>query len=219
MPRSVISLGGRFGYTDQGETPNTQMAVFDYGPTQMIFEVRGLPTSSYRGQGVGNIFHLEEGIIAGNTFYPRGSTTPAPMPTVERASRGPGGGDHFANFIAAVRSGRREDLNADILEGHLSSALGHLANLSYRLGADVSFEPRPGGFGKNPEAMDTLARLEEHLGDNQLKLEGLRLRVGRRLELDHSSHWPGEAIRGDDEASRLLTRQYRAPFVVPERVS
>lgn len=215
MPRSVICVGGRYGYTDQGETPNTQMAVFDYGATQLIFEVRGLPTANYHGQGIGNIFHLEEGTIAGNTFYPRGSNFPAPMPRVEGLPRGPGGGDHFANFIAAIRSGRREDLNAELQDGHYSSALCHLANISYRLGEEVGFEPRPRSLGKNGEALDTLARLEEHLGDNRLKLEGLRLRVGRRLDIDVR----GENFRGDAEANRMLTRAYREPFVVPDRVS
>src|SRR5262249_31851503 len=47
LPRSVISVGGRFGYSDQGETPNTQVSIFDYGPTQLIFEVRGLPSPDY----------------------------------------------------------------------------------------------------------------------------------------------------------------------------
>ncbi len=42
LPKSVVSLGGRFGYSDQGETANSQIALFDYGDTQLIFEVRGL---------------------------------------------------------------------------------------------------------------------------------------------------------------------------------
>ena len=58
LPRSVLSVGGRFGYADQGQTPNTQMAIFDFGPTKLIFEVRGLRTDRYRGELVGNIFHI-----------------------------------------------------------------------------------------------------------------------------------------------------------------
>src|SRR5262249_35454987 len=104
LPRSVICLGGRFGYTDQGETPNTQVALFDYGDTQLIFEVRGLKTGPFQGQGVGNIFHLEEGTIAGTKFYPKGSDAPAPLPALEtKVKRGPGG-DNFGNFLAAVRT-------------------------------------------------------------------------------------------------------------------
>src|SRR5690606_26096105 len=97
LPKSVISLGGRFGYEDQGETPNTQVAIMDFGETQLIFEVRGRPCDKYMDQGIGNVFHLEGGTIAGNTFYPKGSTKPAPLPKVT-AKRGPGGGNHIANF-------------------------------------------------------------------------------------------------------------------------
>jgi predicted dehydrogenase len=214
LPRSVVCLGGRFGYTDQGETPNTQVAVFDYGQTQLIFEVRGLPTDPFQGQGVGNIFHLEEGTIAGTQFIPRGRTLAEPLPRVDAIPRGPGGNDHFANFIAAVRSRRREDLNADILDGHYSSALCHLANISYRLGRQEPFQPRTRAFGNNQAATDTLARMEEHLGQgNHLRLQGLSCRVGRRLQIDAAA----ERFVRDDEANRMLTRAYRAPFVVPER--
>src|ERR1043166_7528184 len=49
LPRSVVTVGGRFGYTDQGQTPNTQISLMDFGETKMIFEVRGLsPMGSYR---------------------------------------------------------------------------------------------------------------------------------------------------------------------------
>ncbi len=216
LPRSVVCLGGRFGYTDQGETPNTQVAVFDYGQTQLIFEVRGLDTPAYQGQRVGNIFHLEGGTIAGNQFFPRGSDRAAPLPRVQQpARRGPGGTDHFANFIAAVRSRRTQDLNADILEGHYSSALCHLANISYRLGEQVPFNrqgARP--LGDNREAVETLARMEEHLRGVGVRLEDTTYRVGRRLVLEGNT----ERFQNNDEANRLLTRQYRQGFAVPERV-
>ena len=215
LPRSVISLGGRFGYTDQGETPNTQVALLDYGATQLIFEVRGLPTEKFHGQGVGNIFHLEGGIIAGDKFFPKGGDKEAPLPVAKDAGqRGPGG-DHFGNFIAAVRSRKTTDLNADILEGHYSSALCHLANLSYRLGEAVPFNPKTKAFGDNKEAYETLARVEEHLSQgNGLKLDGMTYRLGRKLAVDAKT----ESFVSDSEANKLLTREYRKPFVVPEKL-
>jgi predicted dehydrogenase len=212
LPRSVVCVGGRFGPSDRAETPNTQIAVFDYGPTQLVFEVRGLSTRPYGklrdGHGVSNVYHLEEGTIYGNVFYPRNSETPAPLPRVETQRRP--GNNHFANFIAAVRSRRRDDLNADILEGHYSSALCHLANISYRLGTDVPFNPRTRAFGDNQEAYETLARMEEHLRDNQLKLPDMRYRVGRRLTIDAKA----ESFVNDAEAGRLLTRDNRTGFAV-----
>jgi predicted dehydrogenase len=65
LPKSVVSLGGRFGYKDQGETPNTLVTIFDYGESLLLFEVRGLPTEG----GVGN----------DQTFDRQSSASPRPI--------------------------------------------------------------------------------------------------------------------------------------------
>src|SRR5262249_49333723 len=215
LPRSVLSVGGRFGDADRAQTPDTRLVLFDYGQTKLIFEVRGLRTDNSRGQGVGNVSHLEAGTIAGTQFFPRGSDRAAPLPQVEGAGRrGPGGGDHFANFIAAVRSRRTQDLNADILEGHYSAALCHLANISYRLGRQVPLGGQDRPFGDDTDGAETLARMREHLREVGVRLDGTMYRAGRRLTLDAGA----ERFQGNEEANRLLTRPYRAGFVVPERV-
>ncbi len=215
LPRSVVSVGGRFGYTDQGETPNTQVTLMDFGDTKLIFEVRGLtPMGDYRGQGVGNVFHLEQGVIAGNRFFARGQGAGEAIPNLN-PRRGPGA-NHFANFIAAVRSGRRADLNADIEEGHYSAALCHLANISYRLGSNAAFAPRTRAFGDNRDAVETLERMEAHLSGapHNLRLADMQLKVGPRLEVQART----ENFNGNADANRLLTREYREGFVVPDRV-
>jgi predicted dehydrogenase len=245
LPRSVVSLGGRFGYTDQGETPNTQIALMDFGETQLIFEVRGLKTDAYQGEKIGNILYLEGGMIARGKFYAKGSDKGEPLPGVvwpeprqpgagrpagprEPGAGGPAGprqpgaggpgfrdpsNNHFGNFIAAVRSRKTSDLNADILEGHYSAALCHLANISYRLGEPVHFNTMAKAFGDNKEAYETLARMDEHLTKgNGLKLDGLAYRLGRKLTVDAK----GESFVGDLEANQLLTRPYRKPFVASE---
>ena len=213
LPKSVISLGGRFGPKDHGETANTQVSVFDYGETQLIFEVRAMQSDDYYGQGVGNVYHYEEGVLAGNRFYPNGSKEPTRLDFQPELKRGPGG-NHFGNFIAAVRSRKTEDLNADILEGHYSAALCHLANVSYRLGEDAPYSAQAKAFGDNKAAAETLERTNEHLKENGLKLEELTYRVGRMLKFDASA----EKFVDDSQANALLTRNYRAPFVVPEKV-
>jgi predicted dehydrogenase len=212
LPKSVISLGGRFGYSDQGQTPNTQVAVFDFGETKLVFEVRGLPTEGLRGEKVGNVFHLEAGTIVGGRFYPKDSDKPAALPKVE-AKRGPGGGN-FGNFIAAVRSRKADDLNADILEGHYSSALCHLANVSYRLGAGGPVDKTKSLLSGDKDAAEAVERMKEHLAQNGVALAGLDCRVGRRLAFDPRT----ERFVGDDEANKLLTRDYRKPFVVPQKL-
>jgi predicted dehydrogenase len=214
LPKSVVSIGGRFGPQDHGQTANTQICIYDYGDTQLIFEVRGLKTDEYHGQKVGNVYHYEEGVLAGGKFYPKGSTEPTKLDFEPELKRGPGG-DHFGNFIAAVRSRKADDLNADILQGHYSAALCHLGNVSYRLGQDVPYDAQRKAFGDNQAAAETLARMNEHLKDNGLKVEELTYRVGRMLKFDASA----EKFIDDSEANSLLTRNYRAPFAVPDRVA
>jgi hypothetical protein len=218
LPKSVVCLGGRFGYTDQGETPNSQIALMDFGDTQLIFEVRGLQTDTYLGQKIGNTLHFEEGTIAGSRFYPKGKEKGEGEPLKVRAERrGEGNeGGHFGNFIAAVRSHKTSDLNAPILEGHYSAALCHLANISYRLGELVPFNTQTKAFGDCKEAYETLERMEDHLTrNNGLKLAGLEYQLGRKLTVDAKS----ESFVDAPEANKLLSRPYRKPFVVPESLS
>ncbi|HAK94138.1 MAG TPA: gfo/Idh/MocA family oxidoreductase [Planctomycetes bacterium] len=214
-PASVISVGGRFGYEDQGQTPNTQVSVMDFGETKLVFEVRGLKTGGFHGETVGNIAVFEKGVVSGgDKFFPTGSTQAEKLPDVS-AQRGPGGGI-FRNFITAVRSRRIEDLDADILEAHYSAGLCHLPNISYRLGEEVPFRPITKSFGDDKVAADAFARMEEHLsGPNKLTLDGIRYRLGKMLKFDGAK----EQFVDCPEANALLTRNYRAPFTIPDKVS
>ncbi|MDB5309675.1 MAG: iolG 9 [Gemmataceae bacterium] len=210
-PKTTISLGGRFGYTDQGQTPNTQITVMDYGETLLIFEVRGLKTAPQNGQTIGNILHFEAGTVAGGKFYPKGKSEGEPLPKVDVQPEKKSG-DIFGNFIACMRSRKVEEQHADIAVGHVSAGLCHLANISYRLGAETAFNPRTGAVAGNDFATETLAKTEEHLKDNGVVLDDAKLRVGRKLEFDAET----ETFKNDPDANALLTRKYRAPFV-PDR--
>src|SRR6185369_10923749 len=68
LSNSVFSIGGRFGYVDDGQTANTQICVFDYGDSELTFEVRGLPTKDYKGATVGNVFHCSDGYLVCDGF-------------------------------------------------------------------------------------------------------------------------------------------------------
>ena len=215
LPKSVFSLGGRFGYTDQGQTPNTQIAVFDYGETQLIFEVRGLKTENYYGQNVNVTLHFEEGVVAGGKFYPNGKKEPEALPKIEVPAERNRSGSIFGNFIACVRSRQREALQAEILEAHYSSALCHYANASYRLGEEVPFNSKSQTLGDNKEAAETLARMQQHLqGENSLELSGQKYRLGPTLQIDATT----ETFVNSPAANQLLTRPAKAPFAVPEKV-
>jgi predicted dehydrogenase len=213
LARSVLSVGGRFGYVDDGETANTQIAVFDYGDAEMIFEVRGLPTKQQRNVSVGNIFHCADGYLV-IPSYNGAVAYGANGQEVQRFNQAGDNaeGQHFTNFVNAVRSRRSQDLKGEILEGHLSSALCHLANISYRLGQQQAFQPRNAKlFGNNQAATDTLISMEEHLAANNVQLANSQLTVGPRLTLDVKA----ERFVDNAQANAQLTRQYRKGFEVP----
>jgi predicted dehydrogenase len=211
-PKSVMTFGGRFTGKDQGETPNTEVTVMDYGETLLIFEVRGQKSEPYYGQGVGNVLHFEAGIVAGGKFYPKGKTASEPVVKVE-AEKKPAG-DHFGNFIDCVKTRKVETLNADIAVGHISAGLCHLANISYRLGTDEKWSERSGLLKGDSPSAESFARTADYLKANGVKLEDQTLRVGRHLEFDGET----ETFRKDPDANALLTRKYRAPYIVADKV-
>ncbi len=222
LPKSVLSLGGRFyNEPDDGVTANSQVCVFDYGDCELIFEVRGWPSKSpfpakkYPDDGkpknhVGNIWYGTEGIIA-STDYSNATVFNKDGEVIKEFK---GGENHFANFIKAVRSRQRQDLHADILEGHLSSALCHLGNISLRLGTPQPFNKPTNAFGDDKEAVATFDRMVEHLKDNRLELSEMNYLVGRKLSIDTMR----ENFGTDKEANQMLTREYRKGFEVPEKV-
>jgi predicted dehydrogenase len=209
MPKRVVGYGGRLGYEDDGETPNTHVAVLDYGDSQLIFETRGLKTMDYMGARIGNVFHGTEGYVV-LTSYAGGA---AFDPAAKMITTFTGGGDHFRNFIDAVRSRKLDSLHGEIAEGHLSSALCHLGNISYRLGEPVAFGTRPHVFEENEAALETLQRFEQHLAENGVDTQQTYYRMGPRLTIDAKR----ENFKHHREANALLFREYRPPFVVPKK--
>jgi len=205
LPTRVMSMGGHYMFDDDQETPNTQVCTleFEVGGKKklLVFEVRhwmsnheggigegrggseadgvppaeGQPQAASKGRAprgadpntIGNIFYGSKGylVISGYTTYKTflgRSQDPGPTKT--------GSGNHHANFFQAMRSRKIEDLNGDIQEGYESAVSMHLANISYRTGRAINFDPKT------------------------------------------------EKIVGDAEAAKLATRQYRAPFIVQEKV-
>ncbi len=215
LPKTVLSLGGRIGHKDQGQTPSTQLAFMDFGGTELIFEVRGLKSKAFMGESVGNILHFEGGTVAGNKFYPKGGGSPELLPKPERGNQDEDEGGHFGNFIRAVRSRKVDDLKADILVGHYSTALIHFANASYRLGQEAPFGAEAKSVDGYRDAEEAIERMKEYLAkENHINLSDWRLTIGRKLTIDAGS----ESALGDAAANKLLTRNYRAPFTVPEKV-
>lgn len=207
LSKGVLSYGGRFGYEDSGETANSQTVIHDYGDKSLVFEVRGLSTEPLRGAKVGVIFEGSEGFVV-LTSYEGGAAFDLNGKMVKTFK---GGGDHFGNFFTAVRSRSISDLNADIEQGHLSSALCHLGNISYLLGEQVAFAEVPDRLKDYAGATGDYERFSRHLTDNKVNLESTPIRLGAALALDPAA----EKFVGNSQADAMLTREYRAPFVVP----
>ena len=213
LPKSVVSVGGRFGYVDDGETANTQLSLYDFDDAQLIFEVRGLKTDAYKGAMVGNIFFGSEGYVV----CPSYSSGVAYSPDGKKLQEFKGGGEdsHFANFVKGVRSRKITDLNADILEGHLSSALCHLGNISYRLGTEATFDKDVTAFTDCKDATEAVVRMQQHLKDNNIDLSTAIGRIGPKLAIDPKT----ETFLGNNaKANAMLFREYRKGFEILEAV-
>jgi predicted dehydrogenase len=180
-PDKVTATGGHFMFDDDQETPNTLTATFEFDGSGkkkiMVFEVRHWMTNHEAGIGeggkapntVGAVFYGSKGYLSvWDEDHGRYSSYLG-----KEQEPGPAGqdiGNNWANFIAALRTRKHEDLNAPIEEGAISTTLVHLANISYRL--------------------------------------------GRTLNFDAANY----RVSGDAEANRMFRREYRKPFVVPEKV-
>jgi predicted dehydrogenase len=177
-PTKVTAMGAKFMFDDDQETPNTITAALEFnvgGKTKMMtFDVRHWYSNHEAGIGgerpgntIGNTFYGADGYLVidnYNKYYSFMGRDQKPGPARIERDR------HFENFIAGVRSRKREDLTAEIEEGAMSCVLMHLANVSYRL--------------------------------------------GRTLHWDEKT-W---TVKGDAEATTMLTRDYRKPYIVPSTV-
>jgi hypothetical protein len=109
-----------------------------------------------------------------------------------------------------VKSRRREDLNLEIEEGHLSSALAHLGNVSWTLGEVVEPGTRPSLAADDERVKHSLESFEAHLAANGVNFTETTLRLGRTLTID-----PVTETADDAEADRLFTREYRKGYELP----
>jgi len=236
----VVSVGGRLGYIDDGETANTQIIYHGYEKAPLIFEVRGLPEKT--GAKNMDIFKSPTG-RGWKLKNPRDPKKPELMPSVaciieceggyvvvpdyrsataydkkgNEIQHWQGGGDdapHMGNFIKAVLSRKVSDLYADILEGHLSSALCHTGNISYRLGTKKNPNEIREALKDDKGMAESFDRMADHLAKNDVDITKDQLALGVPLKMDGKT----ERFLGNDAANAMLTRNYRAPYIVPATV-
>lgn len=234
VPRRVMSVGGRFGLDDAGQTPNTQIVFCDFPTAPVIYEVRGLPDKpgsrqmdtyaatsatgatisnrwSGRGPNVGAIIQCEGGYLdlgAQTAFDNKGKEI--------RTFSNDGSVDPQTDFVQAVRSRKQEDLKTDIEQGHLSACLSHLGNISHRIGKTADPEAVREALQRDPDGVEAFNRFAGHLAMHDVDLNKTQAVLGPWVMLDaETERFTGPLAA---EANALLSRQCRKPFVIPENV-
>ena len=215
LPRRVVSLGGRLGYVDNGDVANSQVTIFQWDDATLISDVRGLEIKAPVTYGlkveplrVANIWWGTEGYVVAPNYV---SGVAFDYDGRELGAWSKGADQyHYDNFIEAVKSRRREDLHLDIEEGHLSSALAHLGNVSWALGTPVEPGTRAALAADEPRVRATWESFEQHLGEQEIDYAATKLRLGRELVID-----PTTERTADEQANALFTREYRTGFELP----
>jgi hypothetical protein len=169
LPETITAAGGKYLWNDCKETPEVLSTTYNYPKQGKVIqmEVRPWMTNKEDGVEVGNIFYGDKGYMVINGYndyktYLGKNREPGPARNA--------GGDHYKNFIEAIRVKDKSILNGPVETAHLAASIAHLGNISYRLGRTLHFDPTK------------------------------------------------ESFVGDKEANAMLTRKYRAPFVVPDKV-
>lgn len=169
LPETITSAGGKYLWNDCKETPEVLSTTYNYPKQGKVIqmEVRPWMTNKEDGVEVGNIFYGDKGYMVINGY--------SDYKTYLGKNREPGparnaGGDHYKNFIDAVRAKDKSILNGPVETAHLAASIAHLGNISYRLGRTLHFDPTK------------------------------------------------ETFVGDKEANAMLTRKYRSPYIVPDKV-
>jgi len=159
LPTKITSEGGRYTYEDQAESPNTNTAMFTYEDgTMLVFDVRNRFTNDEAGVRVGNLFYGSEGYyVEGKGFF---DTRDEPIKIDDNKYPRPESAGHYENFLAAVRSRNEDDIYGNAWDAHVSSAHAHLANVSYRVGHTLKFDPKTEQFVDAPEGSNALLTRE-----------------------------------------------------------
>jgi len=164
----------------------------------------------YRGVSIGNVIDCEGGSLVVPGYF-----AATAYDTSGKAIKEFKGTDrHMANFIDVVRSRKTQELYGDIEQGHVSSALCHLGNISHQIGhATLPGETREKIRG-NARLTEAYGRMAEHLALNGVDLTKTPTTLGVPLTVDgRAERFTGE---GEQAANALLKRNYRKGYVVPQ---
>jgi len=229
LPRRTMSIGGRFLWDDAGQATNAHIMVYDF-PTAPVmheiynvqapdfvtglrfFKTPGTPEEALLRRGpYGLIVACEGGSILVQAYQSDRTCVAYDRDgKIVRTFSGHGPVSHFVNFIEAVRSGRREDLNADVEQGSLSTATPHTSNISYRVGEVASVTRQRAQIDGVPGFDESFDRFQTTLGHHGIDPNTATL--GPWLQIDRRK----ERIKNHDRANELVRGSYRELFQVPD---
>lgn len=211
-PKRVMAIGGRFNWGDQGETPNTMFALAEFANGQYVFfNVRNVNYDGYVRE-VTNRFYFEDGGILRDGEYQSVNGSQPRNVTVKDVRQTPGG--NWQSFVTACRANDPKMANGNMYDAHYSCALGHLMNISYRLGERVPFNAKAGRFGDNALAYEEFMKIHDIASDGMgVPQNQAEYIVGPWLYFDgEAEHFVGD---NSVEANRLLRDPHNAEFDIP----
>jgi len=217
LPKRVMSFGHRWGYVDDGQSANCQIAFHPYEPVPLIMDMFGLPMSNldpksgeppYKGIRTGNIIHCEGGYVAESKAYDHEGKA---VTKFENFLTGP---DHMKNFIDSVRAGKYTKDVLHIRHGHNAACLSHMANVSYRVGKAMKSDEIKERLQGDKFGQELFAEFLKNLASNNIDTAAQQIIAGPWLDYDPATNqFTGEFAA---EANKLCQEEYVAGFELPE---
>lgn len=217
LPESIVSLGGRVGYDDDGDTANTQLLWLEHkGKAPILFEVRGLPKEKmdyksgmdkFKGQDIGNVIEYDGGYLAGG----HNSNCHIHDKDGKLIKSFSGGRSHHQNWIDSIKASKIDPIRA-AESAHYSSALAHLGSISLALGKEQTLKDWQAS-NKNATLGEAAERMSVHLEANQVDLSKTPLALGAMLSFDPEKEQFTGTLAA--EANKFLKGEYRKGFELP----
>ncbi|MCK4346553.1 MAG: Gfo/Idh/MocA family oxidoreductase [Bacteroidales bacterium] len=170
-PKKIHCCGGFYVWDSDQEIPNLQIGTFEFEDGKIMeLEVRSLFTNYEEGEKGGCFFYGSKGWmhLGSNSFEVYLGKTNEKGPSMKQSDFELNEFDkaeidpHFVNFLDCMRSRRWQDLNADILEGHRSTAMMLMGNIAYRTGRKLTFNGNAEKFINDDDANTYLTRQYRH---------------------------------------------------------
>jgi len=213
LPPAILSIGGRYGYDDDGDTANSQILYIDQKPAPILFEVRGLPKKdldwkngmpNYRGVTIGNVIEYEGGSLLGG----HGASCKVVDKDGKLVKEFKGGQNHLHNFFDACLTGKQNPVhNAE--NGHHSAALAHIGAHALSLGKELPAEQIKASLKGRAQVVDAVDRMMAHFEANGIG--ATKPGLGAPLTTD------GKAFTGEfgAAATKLDREHYREGHTLP----